>query len=160
MSTIIKEEQDNNLINENINCPKCGKSYHRKFNFFVIFPYILLLGLVIFIFWSFTPSQMIKGEWVGKNKTIEILPKNIINIKSGNDSYTGGTYTIIDSETAKVNLGGLGFLFGPMIVKYDVSFDTLKISYENKTEVFERTSYSSFLVKTVNDFVKVINKNK
>lgn len=153
------------ISSEAENCPNCGKpssivkdkkiaSISRFISSLLLV--LVLLGFIWLLIWSYLPKQLLVGKWEQKRDTIEILSDNVINIKNGS-TLVSGTYKILDSKTARVNLYGLGALLGPVTIDYTVTVDELTITYDNKTETYKRITNLPVIVKLTNSIPKEIS---
>lgn len=152
------------ISSEAESCPNCGKpspiikhkkvaSISRLISFSLLV--LLFLGLIWFLIWSYLPKQLLVGRWQKKQDIIELFPDSVINIKNGNTSISG-TYKIQNSNTAKVNLDGIGALFSPVIINYKVTAGELIISYNNRTETYKRITNPPIVVNITNIISKEI----
>ena len=141
-----------------LTCPHCGrptKSLNKELAhpptipknrpYLFYFSILLLIGLTVWTWWSFRPQSLLPGTWSSQHGDIEIFSNGTISIKSS-QFPANGSYQVLDDNRAKVDLGGIAALAGPMIVNYHVSANQLVLTQNNTSEYFQRISNPPFPV--------------
>lgn len=119
-----------------------------KISFYLLI--IVLAGLTILGWWSFLPKNLLVGSWGNKSETIEIYSGNTLSISSPKQPVLNGSYQLLNDDKARIDLGGIGALLGPVIVTYQVTVNTLTVSDGKKTSTYNRTSKLSPIVAFFN----------
>lgn len=90
---------------------------------------LLILSAVMLNGCIQNPEAAIIGKWdeIDGTETIEFFKDGTITVDDKGMSF-GGDYKFIDNDRIRIELGGLGALAGPMIVKVSISKDELSLT--------------------------------
>jgi hypothetical protein len=93
--------------------------------------FIVLMGVLHLASCSSTESAII-GKWqeIGGEETMEFFKDGTITGTALGMSF-GGKYNFVDKDRIKIELGGIGAIVGPRVVKVEISGNELSMTDSN-----------------------------
>jgi len=99
---------------------------------------VILIGLLLLATGCGGLESQIVGRWQGSADTIEFFSDGTVTIADPLMPLTG-TYSFVDDNRVRIELGGLGALAGPFIVTVAISGDTLSLTGpDGSTDTYTR----------------------